>query len=96
MTDRNTQIILERIDRLEQRFMGLEKQFANLEGDLKAELKDANTRIETYQKSSTQLVGLAFGIINAVAIVIILAPLVKELAPYLIALIEALIQRVAK
>ena len=96
MTDRNTQIILERIDRLEQRFMGLEKQFANLEGDLKAELKDANIRIEVYQKSFTQLVGLAFGIINAVAIVIILAPLVKELAPYLIALIEALIVKVGK
>lgn len=91
MTDRNTQIILERIDRLEQRFMGLEKQIANLDSNLKAEIRDANTRIDSYQKSSSQIVNLALGFINGAVVVIVLVPVIKALTPSLVALFEKVI-----
>ncbi len=91
MTDRNTQIILERIDRLEQRFMGLEKQFATLDSNLNAEIRDANTRIDSYQKSSSQIVNLALGLVNGAVVVIVLVPVVKALTPSLIALVEKVV-----
>ncbi|AFY73963.1 hypothetical protein Syn7502_01931 [Synechococcus sp. PCC 7502] len=88
MTDRNTQMILEHIDRLEQRFIGLERQFANLDINLKTELKDANVRIDAYQKSSTQVVRMAIAVINATALVLILSPLVQALTPTLVSVVE--------
>jgi hypothetical protein len=72
MTDENTQTIiqtvLERIDRLETR--------------LEADLRDANTRIDAYEKASNQVVNLAFTVITAAAAVTILSPAVKAVAEY--------------
>ncbi len=72
MSDENTQVIiqtvLERIDRLETQ--------------LEADLRDANTRIDAYQKASNQVVNLAFTVITAAAAVTILSPAVKAVADY--------------
>lgn len=72
MTDENTQIILQKLD----------EKFSNLENELKADLRDANTRIDAYQKASNQVVNLAFTVITAAAAVTILSPAVKAVAEY--------------
>jgi len=93
MTDENTQAILQRLDQrfneidqrfntVDQRIDSLDQRISKLDSELKAELRDANTRIDTYQKTSTQITGLAFGIVSTAGAVVILAPAVKALTEF--------------
>jgi hypothetical protein len=50
--------------------------------ELRLEQRDSNTRIDAYQKASTQVVNLAFTVIIAAAAVTILSPAVKAVADY--------------
>ncbi|MCY7334107.1 MAG: hypothetical protein LH649_15955 [Pseudanabaena sp. CAN_BIN31] len=56
----------------------VDQKFAKLESDI----KEANIRIDAYQRSSTQVVSLAFGLISASAAVVILSPAVKALSEF--------------
>ncbi len=60
------------------KFEEFDKRFDRLDG----EIKEANIRIDAYQKSSTQVVNLAFGLISAAAAVVILSPEVKSLSEF--------------
>ena len=78
MSDENLRAILERLDRLES---DMDKRFAKLEADM----KETSIRVDAYQKSSTQVVSLAFGLISAAAAVVILSPAVKALTEFFLA-----------
>ena len=56
----------------------VDQKFAKLDFDI----KEANIRIDAYQKSSVQVVNLAFGLISAAAAVVILSPAVKALTEF--------------
>jgi sugar-specific transcriptional regulator TrmB len=60
------------------KFEEIDKRFDKLD----AEINEANIRIDAYQKSSTQVVNLAFGLISAAAAVVILSPAVKSLSEF--------------
>jgi hypothetical protein len=60
------------------KFEEIDKRFDKLD----AEINGANIRIDAYQKSSTQVVNLAFGLISAAAAVVILSPAVKSLSEF--------------
>ena len=60
------------------KFEEFDKRFDKLDG----EIKEANIRIDAYQKSSTQVVNLAFGLISAASAVVILSPAVKSLSEF--------------
>ena len=82
MSDDNLKTILDRLDSLEtdldKRFTEVDKQFTQLNFDI----KEANIRLDAYQRSSTQVVSLAFGLISAAAAVVILSPAVKALTEF--------------
>ncbi|MEI6064028.1 MAG: hypothetical protein WCQ26_05515 [Pseudanabaena sp. ELA748] len=59
-------------------FEEIDKKFDKLNFDI----KEANIRIDAYQKSSGQVVNLAFGLISAAAAVVILSPAVKALTEF--------------
>jgi septation ring formation regulator EzrA len=65
------QSVIERLDRLT---IDVEKSTD--------ETKEANIRIDAYQKASNQVVNLAFTVIAAAAAVTILSPAVKAVAEY--------------
>ncbi len=75
MSDESLRTILDRLDQLE---TDIDKRFGKLEFDI----KEANIRLDAYQKSSTQVVSLAFGLISAAAAVVILSPAVKALTEF--------------
>jgi hypothetical protein len=50
--------------------------------ELEADIKEVKITSEAYQKASTQVVGLAFGLISAAAAVVILTPAVKALTEF--------------
>ncbi len=60
------------------KFEEIDKRFDKLD----SEISEANVRIDAYQKSSTQVVNLAFGLISAAAAVVILSPAVKSLSEF--------------
>jgi hypothetical protein len=60
------------------KFEEIDKRFDKLD----SEISEANVRIDAYQKSSTQVVNLAFGIMTATAAVVILSPAVKSLSEF--------------
>jgi DNA replication initiation complex subunit (GINS family) len=62
---------------LEELKADVDQKFAKLDFDI----KEANIRIDAYQRSSTQVVNLAFGLISAAAVVI-LSPAVKALTEF--------------
>ncbi len=72
------QQVLRKFDDLDNRFSEIDKQFNRLDSDI----KEANIRIDAYQKSSTQVVNLAFGLISAAAAVVILSPAIKSLSEF--------------
>ena len=86
VSDDNLKTILDRLEQLEndidKRFMSLEndmdKRFMSLESDI----KEVKITSEAYQKASTQIVSLAFGLISAAAAVVILSPAVKVLTEF--------------
>jgi broad-specificity NMP kinase len=82
MSDENLRAILDRLDVLEtdidKQFTEVDKKFDKLDFDI----KEANIRLDAYQKSSTQVVNLAFGLISAAAAVVILSPAVKALTEF--------------
>lgn len=82
MSDDNLKTILDRLDVLEtdmdKRFTEVDKRFTKLEFDI----KEVKITSEAYQKASTQVVGLAFGLISAAAAVVILSPAVKALTEF--------------
>jgi sugar-specific transcriptional regulator TrmB len=59
------------------KFKEIDKRFDKLD----SEISEANVRINAYQRSSTQVVNLAFGLISAAAVVI-LSPAVKSLSEF--------------
>ena len=63
---------------IDNRFQEFDKKFDRLDFDI----KEANIRIDAYQKSSVQVVNLAFGLISAAAAVVILSPAVKALTEF--------------
>jgi len=63
---------------LEELKADVDQKFAKLDFDI----KEANIRIDAYQRSSTQVVNLAFGLISAAAAVVILSPAVKALTEF--------------
>lgn len=65
------------------------RKLEELEADIKevkitlgADIKEVKITSEAYQKASTQVVGLAFGLISAAAAVVILSPAVKALTEF--------------
>lgn len=60
------------------KFEEIDKRFDKLD----SEINEANIRIDAYQKSSTQVVNLALGLISAAAAVVILSPAVKSLSEF--------------
>jgi hypothetical protein len=65
------------------------RKFDELEADIKevkitlgADIKEVKITSEAYQKASTQIVNLAFGLISAAAAVVILTPAVKALTEF--------------
>ncbi|MEA5486380.1 MULTISPECIES: hypothetical protein [Pseudanabaena] len=71
------QQVLRSFEEIDKRFKEFDKKFDKLDFDI----KEANIRIDAYQKSSVQLVNLAFGLISAAAVVI-LSPAVKALTEF--------------
>jgi DNA replication initiation complex subunit (GINS family) len=63
---------------LEELKADVDQKFAKLDFDI----KEANIRIDAYQRSSTQVVNLALGLISAAAAVVILSPAVKALTEF--------------
>jgi len=59
-------------------FEEIDKRFNKIEADI----KEVKITSEAYQKASTQVVGLAFGLISAAAAVVILSPAVKALTDF--------------
>lgn len=72
------QQVLRSFEEIDKRFKEFDKKFDKLDFDI----KEANIRIDTYQKSSVQVVNLAFGLISAAAAVVILSPAVKALTEF--------------
>ncbi len=72
------QQVLRSFEGIDKRFEGIDKKFDKLDFDI----KEANIRIDAYQKSSVQVVNLAFGLISAAAAVVILSPAVKALTEF--------------
>jgi DNA replication initiation complex subunit (GINS family) len=66
------------LNRIQELKTDVDQKFAKLEFDI----KEANIRIDAYQKSSVQVVNLAFGLISAAAAVVILSPAVKALTEF--------------
>ncbi|MBD2189764.1 hypothetical protein [Pseudanabaena mucicola] len=66
------------LNRIQELKTDVDQKFAKLEFDI----KEANIRIDAYQKSSVQVVNLAFGLISAAAAVVILSPAVKALSEF--------------
>ena len=61
-----------------QGFEEIDKRFTKLEADI----KETGIKVDAYQRSSTQVVSLAFGLISAAAAVVILSPAVKALTEF--------------
>ena len=76
--DKRFQAIDNRFQEIDKRFQEFDKKFDRLDFDI----KEANIRIDAYQKSSVQVVNLAFGLISAAAAVVILSPAVKALTEF--------------
>ena len=72
------QQVLRSFEEIDKRFKEFDKKFDKLDFDI----KEANIRIDAYQKSSVQVVNLAFGLISAAAAVVILSPAVKALTEF--------------
>jgi hypothetical protein len=72
------QQVLRSFEEIDKRFKEFDKKFDKLDFDI----KEANIRIDVYQKSSVQVVNLAFGLISAAAAVVILSPAVKALTEF--------------
>ncbi len=72
------QQVLRSFEEIDKRFQEIDKKFDKLDFDI----KEANIRIDAYQKSSVQVVNLAFGLISAAAAVVILSPAVKDLIEF--------------
>ncbi|MEA5476987.1 hypothetical protein VB774_05080 [Pseudanabaena galeata UHCC 0370] len=72
------QQVLRSFEEIDKRFKEFDKKFDKLDFDI----KEANIRIDAYQKSSVQVVNLAFGLISAAAAVVILSPTVKALTEF--------------
>jgi hypothetical protein len=72
------QQVLRSFEEINRKFKEFDKKFDKLAFDI----KEANIRIDAYQKSSVQVVNLAFGLISAAAAVVILSPAVKALTEF--------------
>jgi broad-specificity NMP kinase len=72
------QQVLRSFEEIDKRFTEVDKQFTRLEADI----KEVKITSEAYQKASTQVVSLAFGLISAAAAVVILSPAVKALTEF--------------
>ena len=72
------QQVLRSFEEINRKFKEFDKKFDKLDFDI----KEANIRIDAYQKSSVQVVNLAFGLISAAAAVVILSPAVKALTEF--------------
>ena len=72
------QQVLRSFEEIDKRFKEFDKKFDKLDFDI----KEANIRIDAYQRSSVQVVNLAFGLISAAAAVVILSPAVKALTEF--------------
>ena len=72
-TDNFEQQVLDRLDRLS---TDVEQLSTDVE-QLKQELVLTNTRVDTYQKASTQVVNLAFGLIATATITIVITSVVR-------------------
>lgn len=75
---RSFEEIDKRFQEIDNRFQEFDKKFDKLDFDI----KEANIRIDAYQRSSVQVVNLAFGLISAAAAVVILSPAVKALTEF--------------
>lgn len=75
---RSFEEIDKRFQEFDKRFQEFDKKFDKLDFDI----KEANIRIDAYQKSSVQVVNLAFGLISAAAAVVIISPAVKALTEF--------------
>ena len=79
------QQVLRSFEEIDKRFEGIDKRFEAFDkkfDKLDFDIKEANIRIDAYQKSSGQVVSLAFGLISAAAAVVILSPAVKALTEF--------------
>jgi len=86
------QQVLRSFEEINKRFEGIDKRFEGIDKSFQAfdkkfdkldfDIKEANIRIDAYQKSSVQVVNLAFGLISAAAAVVILSPAVKALTEF--------------
>ncbi len=86
------QQVLRSFEEIEKRFEGIDRKFEGIDKSFQAfdkkfdkldfDIKEANIRIDAYQKSSVQVVNLAFGLISAAAAVVILSPAVKALTEF--------------
>lgn len=72
------QQVLRSFEEIDKRFKEFDKKFDKLDFDI----KEANIRIDAYQKPSVQVVNLVFGLISAAAAVVILSPAVKALTEF--------------
>jgi hypothetical protein len=72
------QQVLHGFEEIDKKFEGIDKKFDKLDFNI----KEANIRLDAYQKSSSQVVNLAFGLISAAAAVVILSPAVKALTEF--------------
>ena len=82
---RSFEAIEKRFEEIDKRFEEIDKRFQEFDkkfDKLDFNIKEANIRIDAYQKSSGQVVNLAFGLISAAAAVVILSPAVKALTEF--------------
>lgn len=86
-SDQFQKTVLERLEQLSTDVSGLKIDVDGLKTDvdglktevdgLKQELTQTNVRVDAYQKASTQVVNLAFGLIATATLTIIVSTLVK-------------------
>jgi hypothetical protein len=76
------QLVIRNFEEIDKRFATLEADIKEVKTTLGADIKEVKITSEAYQKASTQIVNLAFGLISAAAAVVILSPAVKALTEF--------------
>jgi len=80
------QLVLKKFDELEADIKEVKTTLGadikEVKTTLEADIKEVKITSEAYQKASTQIVNLAFGLISAAAAVVILTPAVKALSEF--------------
>jgi hypothetical protein len=72
------QQVLRKFEELKTDFEGLKTDIDNRFTKLEFDIKEANIRLDAYQKSSGQIVNLAFGLIASATIITVISSVFKR------------------